>query len=85
MLFAYGTLQDRDILGAVLGRRRRSHHPAGSGSWFGGDCLSCPSLSGLVPAPSAATQGMLIGVLSAQDWAALDAFEGDEYRRASLR
>jgi hypothetical protein len=39
----------------------------------------------LVPAPSAATQGMLIGVLSAQDWAALDAFEGDEYRRASLR
>lgn len=83
-LFAYGSLQDADILGAVLGRtvieaelapaRLADHaivyHPG-------------RVYPALLPRPGASAPGCLIRGLQADDLAALDAFEGDEYRRDS--
>lgn len=81
-LFAYGTLQDSDILDAVLGRA------------ISQDAMVVATLAGfrsvyypgrvypaLLASPEAKTDGILIHTLTAEDWAALDAFEGDEYYR----
>lgn len=85
MLFVYGTLQDADVLGAVLGRAvdtamlRRA--------WASGyRAVAYPGrvYPALVRADADAAPGLLLEDLSSLDLAVLDAFEGDEYRRESI-
>lgn len=84
-LFAYGTLQDEDILHAVLGRALPE---AGRcpGTVGGFACLYYPGrvYPALVARPGASTDGMLIFGLDDRDRAGLDAFEGDEYCLARI-
>ena len=85
MLFVYGTLQDPDVLAAVLGRpvdmsglRLASAH--------GYRAVTYPGrvYPALVPAPGAVAPGLIVDSLQALDVAVLDAFEGDEYRREAI-
>jgi hypothetical protein len=84
-LFAYGTLRDIDILESVLGRAvdasrlRSAAAPDCAVVFFPG--LAYPALR---HAPGAIAPGTLIDALSDADWLCLDAFEGDEYRRAPV-
>ncbi len=84
-LFAYGTLQDSDILAAVLGRAVRADTlvaailPGFLAVYYPGRVYPA-----LLASPGAATEGRLIEGLCPKDWAGLDAFEGDEYRRETL-
>jgi len=81
-LFVYGTLQDVDILGAVLGRTvevsvfRPAIAPDYRAVVFPGRVYPA-----LVPATGQHAAGLLLTCLTFADLAALDAFEGDEYRR----
>ena len=85
MLFVYGTLQDADILGAVLGRAvdttrlRPARAPGYRAVAYPGRVY--PAL--VVSAPDHAP-GLLLEDLSRDDLAMLDAFEGPEYRRQGL-
>jgi gamma-glutamylcyclotransferase (GGCT)/AIG2-like uncharacterized protein YtfP len=85
MLFAYGTLQDPDILGAVLGRVvDMASLKAAQANGFVAITYPGRPYPALVPSSGATTLGKLITGLSAEDWALLDAFEGEEYCRASI-
>jgi len=80
-LFAYGTLQFAEVLGALLGRVPE-HRSAAVAGWRAA-CLRRLSYPGLVPADAVAGGGMATGILltglSESDWRILDAYEGDEY------
>ena len=84
-LFIYGTLRDPDILAAVLGRNvpPAALQPATAQGYrtvyYPGQVYPA-----LVAAPGDSAAGALLQGLSAGELAALDAYEGDEYRRASL-
>ncbi|WP_052715911.1 gamma-glutamylcyclotransferase family protein [Devosia chinhatensis] len=80
-LFAYGTLQDQGILEAVLGRpvaplafspASLPHHRV----------VTYPGrpYPALIPDAGAHASGTLISGLADDDYIALDAFEGNEYR-----
>jgi gamma-glutamylcyclotransferase (GGCT)/AIG2-like uncharacterized protein YtfP len=85
MLFAYGTLQDPDILAAVLGRRvladaiKLAHAPGFGVVYYPGQVYPA-----LVAVPDTTAPGLLVMDLDALDLAVLDAFEGDEYRRQAI-
>ena len=85
MLFIYGTLQDADVLGAVLDRMvdmaglRRAQAPGYRAVPYPGRVYPA-----LVKAAAAAAPGLLLDDLSDLDLAVLDAFEGDEYRRQAI-
>ena len=85
MLFVYGTLQDADVLAAVLGRAvegtslRRATAPGCRAVAYPGRVYP-----GLVASPGDAAPGHVIHGLLPLDLAALDAFEGDEYRRGTI-
>lgn len=85
MLFIYGTLQDADVLGAVLGRPvdtamlRRARAPGHRAVAYPGRVYPA-----LVEAEADAAPGLLLESLSGLDLAVLDAFEGEEYRRQSV-
>jgi hypothetical protein len=85
LLFAYGTLQDEDVLAAVLGRPIdvQALHQASSPDF---KAVAYPGrvYPALVPCPGQAAPGRLIGSLDALDLAVLDAFEGDEYQRSTI-
>ena len=85
-LFAYGTLQDADILAAVLGRpvAPDSLVPA-TAPGHAAVCYPGRVYPALVARPDAHASGRLIAGLAAFDLMVLDAFEGDEYRRAEIR
>ncbi len=86
MLFAYGTLQDPDILRAVLGRTiPRAARQSAVAHDFAVVYYPGRPYPALIPAPGAQASGMLITGLDAHDVLVLDAFEGDEYRRATLQ
>ena len=84
-LFVYGTLRDPDVLNALLGRTL----PAS-------DCIDATApgfhavhypqrvYPALMAAPERNAPGLLLHGLSATELAILDAFEGDEYRRATI-
>jgi gamma-glutamylcyclotransferase (GGCT)/AIG2-like uncharacterized protein YtfP len=82
MLFAYGTLQDADVLGALVGKiaATTSRQPARAPGFA---IVTYPGRTypALVPSPTSVAQGTLIGALDAFDLAIIDAFEGDEYQR----
>jgi gamma-glutamylcyclotransferase (GGCT)/AIG2-like uncharacterized protein YtfP len=85
MLFVYGTLQDADVLGAVLGRPvamarlRRALAPGYRAVAYPGRVYPA-----LAASPEDAAPGLLLEDLSELDMAVLDAFEGDEYRRQTI-
>jgi len=85
MLFVYGTLQDADVLGAVLGRPvvMSGLRPAVAPGYR---AVAYPGrvYPALVEAPNHAAPGLLIEHLSTLDMAVLDAFEGEEYRRQTI-
>lgn len=84
-LFAYGTLQDADILSSVLGR------PIAPGQFR---AVVAPGHAAVFydPAPypalirrcNAQAPGRLLSSLSSFDVAVLDGFEGDEYERRRI-
>ena len=84
-LFIYGTLRDPDILAAVLGREvpLEALQPA-TAEGFKTVYYPGQVYPALVAAPGEAATGALLQGLSAAELAALDAYEGDEYRRGSL-
>ena len=85
MLFVYGTLQDADMLAAVLGRPvamtglRRAAAPG-----FRAVCHPGRVYPALVACDDDAAPGLLLDALSRLDLAVLDAFEGAEYRREPI-
>jgi gamma-glutamylcyclotransferase (GGCT)/AIG2-like uncharacterized protein YtfP len=84
-LFLYGTLRDPDLLAAVVGRaidRRNVLAAVAPGhTTIHYDTRVYPAL---VPAPGRTAEGLLILGFSSRDLHLIDAFEGDEYRRAIL-
>lgn len=85
MLFIYGTLQDADVLGAVLGRPvaiaglRRALAPRFRTVTYPGRVYPA-----LVAGAGGGAPGLLLEGLSGFDLAMLDAFEGAEYRREAI-
>jgi gamma-glutamylcyclotransferase (GGCT)/AIG2-like uncharacterized protein YtfP len=84
-LFVYGTLRDPDLLAAVLGRPLRAggQHIARAPGFR---AVHYPGriYPALVRAPGTAAEGLLLIDLSPFERDLLDAFEGEEYRRAPL-
>lgn len=85
-LFLYGTLRDPDILAAVLGRT------VSAGELVAATAPGCASVyfpgrlyPALVLRAGSTAPGLLLTHASADDMAALDAFEGDEYRRGPVQ
>ena len=84
-LFAYGTLRDADLRAAVLGRHVTLDPPTPATA-IGYRCvyLFHRFYPGLVKTRDSVAEGVLLSGLSAAAIARLDAYEGDEYRRATL-
>src|SRR5690606_35152445 len=84
-LFVYGTLRDLDLVAAVLGRPLHvsAVHAARAPGWR---AVHYPGRSypALVRAPGAAAEGLLVTGLTPFERDLLDAYEGDEYRRAPV-
>ena len=84
-LFAYGTLRDPDVLARVLGhavaadRTRAAVAPDSQVVFFPG--RTYPALR---QARGSSAPGTLIDGLGDEDLQALDALEGDEYRRGQI-
>jgi gamma-glutamylcyclotransferase (GGCT)/AIG2-like uncharacterized protein YtfP len=79
--FFYGTLMDRDVLTAVIGRVPPAHRwrPARLAG-YRRVYRARASYPVLVEAPGQAVDGILAGGLGRREAAKLDAFEGDDYR-----
>lgn len=85
MLFVYGTLQDPDVLAAILGRAVDvTRLPQLLAPGYRAVTYPGRVYPALVRAPGHDAPGLGLDTLSTLDHAALDAFEGDEYRRGSL-
>lgn len=84
-LFVYGTLRDPDILAAVLTHQWPEAQSAPAKA-PGYRVIAYPGRTypALVTAPQDTATGLLLSGLSAPDLARLDAFEGDEYHRATI-
>jgi hypothetical protein len=85
-LFLYGILRDPDILAAVLGRTVAERDLVAAKA---PDCAAVYFPGQLYPAlvqrPGRAAPGLLLTHATKDDLAALDAFEGDEYRRGPVQ
>jgi hypothetical protein len=79
MLFAYGTLRDPDLLGAVLGRPASGLNAVAPG--FATVHYPGRIYPALLRRPGGAAPGLVLTDLSAFEMDLLDAFEGAEYRR----
>lgn len=84
-MFFFGTLMDREVLSAVLGRAVPDGElrPATLPGWRRVD-VSGRSYPMLIPHPTGRVEGVLASGLSRDDRARLDHYEGDEYRKAIL-
>ena len=80
MLFVYGTLRDPELLSAVLGRPATGLAAAAPG--FAAVHYPGRIYPALVRRPGAATAGLILTNLTPFELDLLDAFEGEEYRRA---
>ncbi len=84
-LFVYGTLRDREILAAVLGRTvdtavlRPAQAPGWRAVYYPGE-----SYPALVVAERDAAPGLLIDRLTVTDFERLDLYEGNQYRRCVI-
>lgn len=82
-LFFYGTLMDRDVLKAVIGRALPPAYTARAVlSGYRRVYKSGANYPILEPAPEQRIEGVVVSALKASDVARLDAFEGLNYRRA---
>jgi gamma-glutamylcyclotransferase (GGCT)/AIG2-like uncharacterized protein YtfP len=85
-LFLYGTLRDPDILTAVLGRTVAARDLVAATA---PDCAAVYFPGQLYPAlvwrAGGAAPGLLLTHATMDDLMALDAFEGDEYRRGPVQ
>lgn len=77
-LFAYGTLQFPDVLQALLERTPRLEEARAPG-WRAAPLVDRP-YPGLVREAEASAVGVVLSGLTPDEWALLDAFEGDFYR-----
>jgi gamma-glutamylcyclotransferase (GGCT)/AIG2-like uncharacterized protein YtfP len=82
MLFVYGTLRDRELLSAVLGRPAMGLAAAAPG--YAAVHYPGRVYPALVRRPGAAAPGLVLTDLTPFEMDLLDAFEGDEYRRAII-
>lgn len=84
-LFVYGTLRDPELLAAVLGKHVDPRAVA-AGTAPGFRIVHYPGrpYPALVRSPGAAAQGQVLLGLSRLDRQVLDAYEGEEYRRAVI-
>lgn len=84
-LFVYGTLRDPDVLAALLGRTPPAPEcvPAHAPGFH---AVHYPQrvYPALIAAPGGNAPGLLLPKLTMIELAILDAFEGDEYRRAGI-
>jgi gamma-glutamylcyclotransferase (GGCT)/AIG2-like uncharacterized protein YtfP len=82
-LFVYGTLRDPELLAAVLGRAIRpgEAEPA-IAPGFRATFYPGRTYPALIRAPGGSADGLLLLALSRFELDLLDAFEGEEYRRA---
>jgi hypothetical protein len=84
-LFVYGTLRDPELLAAVLGRALRlgTIHPARAPGF---KAVHYPNriYPALIRSPGTAAEGLLVIGLSPFERDLLDAWEGEEYRRAPI-
>lgn len=84
-LFAYGTLRDPDLLGAVLGRPLRgSALHAARAPGFRAVPYPGRTYPALVRVPGAAAEGLVLTDLTRFERDLLDAYEGDEYCRQPI-
>lgn len=85
-LFIYGTLRDRDVCEAVLGR---TVSPADMIPAIAPDHaifkVANVNYPCLLPHPSAQAEGAILRHLTSADLTRLDRFEGDNYQRVPLR
>jgi gamma-glutamylcyclotransferase (GGCT)/AIG2-like uncharacterized protein YtfP len=79
LLFAYGSLQFPEVLGALLGRVPMRDAATVPG-WRAAPLVGRP-YPGLVRDPHATASGIVLQVASRAEWDLLDAFEGEFYRR----
>lgn len=84
-LFVYGTLRDPDLLAAVLGRRIDPRNVAAAAA-PGFRAVHYPGrpYPALLRAPGTAAEGQILLGLSRLERVVLDAYEGEEYRRAVI-
>lgn len=84
-LFVYGTLRDPDVLDALLGRTLAAHECVTAHA-PGFQAVHYPHrvYPALIAASGGNAPGLLLHDLTAIELAILDAFEGDEYRRAII-
>ena len=80
MLFVYGTLRDNELRAAVLARPSTGLAAAAPG--FAAVHYPGRPYPALVRRPGAAAAGLILADLTAFEIDLLDAYEGDEYRRA---
>ncbi len=84
-LFVYGTLRDPDLLAGILARPLAADAAlAAMAPGFRAVTYPARIYPGLVRAPGAAAPGLLLTALTAFECDLLDAYEGDEYRRAII-
>ncbi len=81
-LFAYGTLQFAEVLGAML--RRVPEHAPGIVSGWRVAALAGRNYPGLVPANGATAGGMLVTGLTPAEWRLIDIYEDDFYELRQL-
>lgn len=81
-LFAYGTLQFAEVLGALL--RRVPEHAAGTVTGWRAAALTGRSYPGLVAADGATAGGVLITRLTPSEWHLIDVYEDDFYELRQL-
>jgi gamma-glutamylcyclotransferase (GGCT)/AIG2-like uncharacterized protein YtfP len=82
-IFTYGSLMFPEVWNRVVrGRYRCAHAIVADHARF---AIIAETYPGMVPAPGERVQGVVHFDVAPQDIAALDAFEGSDYRRATLR
>ena len=84
-MFFFGTLMDRDVLAAVLGRRppEQSLEPAGLRGWRR-QPVAGRTYPMLAAYPTGRVDGVLVHGLDGEDRRRLDHYEGDEYTLAEV-
>jgi gamma-glutamylcyclotransferase (GGCT)/AIG2-like uncharacterized protein YtfP len=84
-LFVYGTLRDLDVLDALLGRALKDQERIdATAPGFAAVHYPDRVYPGLIVNPAGNAPGLLLYGLTAIDLNVLDAFEGNEYRRAAI-